>query len=197
MRDSDRKIKKTIRQEVLQIRDSIPKNIRGEKDIAIMHRIIQLPEFKGAKSIFFYASFRSEVNTIDMIKLSLDMGKRVILPKVDRKNSRLKLYEIKGISELQRGYMWILEPSVPEERLRGLNDIDLIIIPGAAFDVHGNRLGYGAGFYDIALSEMENKILIVAPAYEEQIVEGIPPELHDIRVDKIITDKREIIPDRS
>ncbi|MEK7196768.1 MAG: 5-formyltetrahydrofolate cyclo-ligase, partial [Nitrospirota bacterium] len=85
-----------------------------------------------------------------------------------------------------------LEPSVDEARLRKMSDIDLVIIPGAAFDTQGNRLGYGAAYYDKLLATMERKIPIVAPAYEEQIVEKIPAEPHDIKVDKIITDKRVI-----
>lgn len=186
------KIKKTIRQEVLQRRDAISKNVKKEKDIVIMQRISQLPEFINAKTIFFYTSFRSEVDTIDMIKVSLKTGKLIVLPKVDKENNRLKLYEIKNMNELARGYMWILEPFVSEDRLRDLDDIDLIIIPGAAFDIYGNRLGYGAGFYDMLLSKMEKKIPIVAPAYEEQIVEKIPAEPHDIKVDKIVTDKKVI-----
>ncbi len=187
---TDKEIKKTIRQGTLQKRDSISKSAKEEKDAAIIQRIVKLPEFINAKTVFFYASFRSEVDTMNMIKLSISMGKLIVLPKVDKENNRLKLYEIKGLSELSHGCMHILEPSVSEDRLRGLNDVDLIVIPGAAFDSRGNRLGYGAGFYDMLLSKMEKKIPIVAPAYEEQIVERIPEEPHDIKVDKIVTEKR-------
>ena len=185
-------IKKTIRREILQRRDSIAKNLKAEKDISILQRIIMLPEFSAAKRILFYASFRSEADTMDMIKLSLHLGKLAVLPRVCKKEHILKLYEIKNMDELARGYMWILEPSVDEARLRKLSDIDLVIIPGAAYDTQGNRLGYGAAYYDKLLAAPERKIPIVAPAYEEQIVEKIPAEPHDIKVDKIITDKRVI-----
>ena len=185
-------IKKTIRREILQRRDSIAKNLKSEKDISILQHIIMLPEFSAAKKILFYASFRSEADTMDMIKLSLHLGKLAVLPRVCKKEHILKLYEIKNLDELARGYMWILEPSVDEARLRKMSDIDLIIIPGAAYDTQGNRLGYGAAYYDKLLATMERKIPIVAPAYEEQIVEKIPAEPHDIKVDKIITDKRVI-----
>ncbi|MFZ3123354.1 MAG: 5-formyltetrahydrofolate cyclo-ligase [Thermodesulfovibrionales bacterium] len=184
--------KKTLRQETLLKRDAISGNIKEEKDAAIRQRIIQLPEFTDAKTILFYASFRSEVDTMEMIKISLSHGKQAVLPKVDKENKRLKLYEIKDMNELAKGYMGILEPSISEKRLTGLDDIDLIIIPGAAFDVSGNRLGYGAGFYDRLLAEIKNKIPIIAPTYEEQIVENIPSEPHDVRVDKIVTDRRVI-----
>lgn len=184
--------KKTLRQETLLKRDAIPENIKEEKDTAIRQGIIRLPEFTDAKTIFFYASFRSEADTIEMIKISLSQGKQVILPKVDKENKKLKLYEIKDMNELAKGYMGILEPSVSEERLTGLDDIDLVIIPGGAFDVSGNRLGYGAGFYDRLLAGMKKKIPIIAPAYEEQIVDNIPSEPHDVKVNKIVTERRVI-----
>lgn len=184
--------KKTLRQETILKRDAIPENIKKEKDTAIRQGIIRLPEFTDAKTILFYASFRSEVDTREMIKITLSQGKRVILPKVDKENKILKLYEIKNTNELVKGYMGILEPSVSEKRLTGLDDLDLIIIPGAAFDVSGSRLGYGAGFYDRLLAGMKNKIPIIAPAYEEQIVDDIPSEPHDVKVTKIVTDKRVI-----
>ncbi len=185
---TNKKTKKEIRREILQRRDSISKNIKAEKDIAILQRIIMLPEFLNAKTILFYASFRSEVDTIDLIKLSLHLDKRAVLPKVCKEENILRLYEIESLDELARGYMWILEPSVDETRLRNISDIDLIIIPGAAFDSHGNRLGYGAAYYDKLLANMKKKIPIVALAYGEQIVEKIPSEPHDIKVDKIATD---------
>ena len=186
--------KKTIRQEIILRRDSISGNIKKGKDAAIRQRIIRLPEFTDAKTILFYASFRSEVDTREMIKISLSHRKQAVLPKVDKENKKLKLYEIKAMSELMQGYMGILEPSVSEERLTGLDDIDLIIIPGAAFDASGNRLGYGAGFYDRLLAgiKIKKKIPVIAPAYEEQIIEKIPSEPHDVKVKKIVTDMRVI-----
>ncbi|MDP1759454.1 MAG: 5-formyltetrahydrofolate cyclo-ligase [Thermodesulfovibrionales bacterium] len=189
---TDSNAKKTIRQEILHKRDAIPENIKKEKDAAIRQRIIRLPEFTDAKTILFYASFRGEVDTSEMIKISLSHGKQAVLPKVDKGNKRLKLYGIKDMNELAKGYMGILEPSVSEKRLTGLDDIGLIIIPGAAFDVSGNRLGYGAGFYDRLLAGMKNKIPVLAPAYEEQIVDAIHSEPHDVKVSKIVTDMRVI-----
>jgi len=182
--------KKTLRHEILLKRDSIPLRIKKEKDPAIGERIITLPEFTNAKTILFYASFRSEADTTELIKIALSKGKRITLPKVDKNNMQLLLYEIKDIHELAPGYMGILEPSVSAERLTRFEDINLVIIPGAGFDIHGNRLGYGAGYYDKLLSGMKNKIPVVALAYEEQIVEKIPAESHDVKVDKIVTDKR-------
>ena len=185
-------MKRAIRKEALKKRDEISTDVRAEKDLIIKGRLFSLPEFVAAKTIFFYASFRSEVETSNMIKESLKMGKKIILPKVDKERHRLMLFEIKDINELSPGYMGIPEPSLFDERLVTLDDVDLVIIPGAAFDFSGNRLGYGAGYYDILLSEGKRKIPIIALAYEEQLVDSIPSEKHDVKVDMIVTDKQVI-----
>ena len=78
-----------------------------------------------------------------------------------------------------------------------MNDLDIAIIPGAAFDLKGNRLGYGAGYYDKLFSGIRDtqhsKPVLIALAFEEQIVPEIPSYKHDIKMDKIITDKRTIV----
>jgi 5-formyltetrahydrofolate cyclo-ligase len=183
--------KTTIRKEVLRKRDELSSNARVLKNSLIRDRLFSLPEFIGAETVLFYASFRSEVETINMIKDSLKMGKRVVLPKVDKRRHLLVLFEIMEMSELNAGYMGIPEPSLRDERAVNIYDIDIAIIPGVAFDSSGNRLGYGAGYYDILLSSSK-KIPVVALAYEEQIVDFIPAENHDVKMDLIITDNRVI-----
>jgi 5-formyltetrahydrofolate cyclo-ligase len=96
------------------------------------------------------------------------------------------------MDELTPGYMGIPEPPQMDERLAGIDDADLVVIPGAGFDFAGNRLGYGAGYYDSLLSQRKKKIPVIALAYEEQIVDSIPAEQHDVKVDMIVTDKRVI-----
>src|SRR4030042_2595848 len=192
-------MKRIIRKEILGKRDSIPPSERKKKDILIQQRLFGLPEFRSAKAILFYASFRTEVDTTSMIEESLKMGKKVIVPKVDKKSHRLILYEIKDLRELSPGFMGIPEPSLPDETIREIKDVDLAIIPGTTFDYSGNRLGYGAGYYDILLSGTEKsesthaeKTPFVALAYEEQLIDSIPSEIHDVKVDIIITE-REVI----
>jgi 5-formyltetrahydrofolate cyclo-ligase len=189
-------LKNAIRKEVLGKRDSIPLELKATKDSSIKQRLLALPEFLSAQSVLFYASFRSEVETSDVIRESLSMGKRVILPKVDKENHRLQLYEIKSISELTKGYMGIPEPHPTEERIMILEDIDLVIVPGAGYDYSGNRLGYGGGYYDILLSGKKNNMPVIALAYEEQLVDAIPAEQHDVIVDMIVTDLRVIFTEK-
>ncbi len=182
--------KSRIRQQVLRRRDSLEAGGKEQKDRFIKEKLFTLPEFQRSPVIFFFASFRSEVSTFPLIEEALSIGKKVILPAVDTANKELRLYEIKDLNELSPGYMGIPEPAVPGERERDINDVTLAVIPGAAFDSRGNRLGYGAGYYDKILSRLKRKIPLVALAYEEQIVGSLPSEAHDIKIHMIVTDKR-------
>jgi 5-formyltetrahydrofolate cyclo-ligase len=186
-------VKRSIRKEAIRRRDAIPLEIKKQKETAIQERLFSLPEFLSARTVLLYASFRSEVETLSIIHSALNRGKKVVLPRVDAVKHILKLYEISAMEELTAGYMGIPEPEPIRERLVSPDDADMIIIPGAAFDRSGNRLGYGAGYYDILLSEMKKTLPVIALAYDEQIVDSIPPEKHDITVDMIITDKEIIL----
>jgi 5-formyltetrahydrofolate cyclo-ligase len=185
-------LKKGIRDKLLLIRDSLNPAVKQEKDAAVRERLLSLDEFKHAQTILFYASFRSEVDTIQLIKESLGMNKKIALPKVDNGRKKLEIYTIHDYSEVVPGYAGIPEPLPAVHREVIIDDIDMVVVPGAGFDIKGNRLGYGAGYYDRMLSQSINRITAVALAYEEQIFENIPVESHDVKVDMIVTDKRMI-----
>jgi len=181
--------KASLRKEILSKRDSIPPAVKKAKDRAIEDHLVQFPEFTSAKTIFFFASFRSEVNTFGMIQRALDEGRRAVLPRVEGQD--LGLYEVRSLDELVPGYMKIPEPSVlTDERKITINDVDLIIVPGAAFDEAGNRVGYGGGFYDRLLAGLQKPVPVIAVCYEEQIVPAVPAEPHDIGISVILTDTR-------
>lgn len=189
-------MKKRLREKLLIKRDSIPPDIKVLKEASIEKKLFDLDIFKKSKNILMYVSFRSEVDTRKYLDDLPALGKKLILPVVDAKHKVLKLYEVKDTSELAPGYMGIPEPDIREDRRVTVNDIDLVVIPGTGFDIKGNRLGYGGGYYDRLLSYESKQmakiehIPTVALAFEEQLCENIPAEPHDITVDIIITDKR-------
>lgn len=185
-------MKSSARRELLRIRDEIPYETRMEKDSLIRLGLFILPEFISARIVLLYASFRSEVETMSIIRASLKIWKRVVLPKVDIETHRLQLYEIKDPDELAPGFMGIPEPLQIKERNMQLNNVDLAVIPGAGFDYSGSRIGYGGGYYDILLAGRKKEMPIIAIAYEEQLIDKIPSEKHDVRVDIIVTDERVI-----
>ncbi len=179
-----------MRNAALKKRDSTPAGEKRLKDAAIKERLLSLEEFRDARSVLFYASFRSEVETPSLIEEALKMGKSVSLPVVDAKAGRLRLFEVKGLEELSPGYMGIPEPKTG--KAVGLDEMEVIVVPGAAFDRQGGRLGYGKGYYDKLLREAKTGCLFLGLAYGEQIVGKVPVEGHDITMDAIITDKEVI-----
>ena len=181
-----------VRKQALAVRNTMPPDERKAKSREIEERLFSLLEFTSAHVIMFFAAIRSEVDTIPMIRRALTGGKRVVLPKV--MGGDLGLIEIRDFDQdVSPGAWGIPEPR--ESQAIKLEEIDLILVPGAAFDEHGNRLGYGAGFYDKLLSGFTK--MTVAPAFEAQIVPQIPADPHDIPVKKIVTEKRVIIAQRA
>ncbi len=202
-------MKKTLRENLLRKRGRIKPEIKRAKEASIRKRLYASVDFKKAKSIMFYASFRSEAATMPCIIHALKLKKTVMLPLVDRKKDTLRIFQIRDVSELEDGFMGIPEPKVNKIQERHLNDLDVVIVPGSGFDPEGNRLGYGSGYYDKLFSGIRDqglgvnkkelipkprppKPILIALAFEEQIVPRIPGEKHDVRMDKIITEKRTI-----
>lgn len=178
-------MKSSLRKRILEARDRLSPDEQRTKSVDIENRLFALPEVVSASTILFFASFRSEVQTHSMIRKALAAGKRVALPKVKGKD--LAFYEIKDFeTDVVPGTWGILEPH--EKNPITLDPIDLIIVPGVAFDERCNRLGYGAGFYDRVLSKY--KLSTVAIAFEVQLVPDVPMSQQDVPVQKIVTEKR-------
>jgi 5-formyltetrahydrofolate cyclo-ligase len=183
--------KDTLRKELLRKRDAIPAEVRRAKSRLIQATLLSLPEFGNASLPLLFASFRSEVDTMGIIRHFLEASRPVVVPKVDRENYRLVLREIRSPEELAPGYMGIPEPVVlSDDRARNINEVDAALLPGAGFDPTGARIGYGGGYYDRLLSGLTNDIPLISAAFEEQIAAGVPAESHDVRVKIIVTDRR-------
>ncbi|MDA8086163.1 MAG: 5-formyltetrahydrofolate cyclo-ligase [Nitrospiraceae bacterium] len=183
--------KSEIRAVILKKRGLIGPGQRAAKDSAIKERLLGMDVFKTAKTVVLYASFKSEADTHALIEGRLKAGVRVILPRVE--GEELGLYEITSMDrDLRPGMMGIPEPA-GDVRGADINEADIIIVPGVAFDLAGGRLGYGKGYYDRLLALRRGNIPLAALAYEEQIWEGpLPLSPHDINMDCVVTEKRTI-----
>lgn len=183
-----------IIQQKRQLRDRIEKKRKGlsqawvqsKSDIIIGH-LKKLPEFQSAQMIHCYVAWRNEVNTHGLIKELLQSGKRIVIPVVELSNHTLLHSEIKKFEDLQVGTFGILEP--PKECILPvqLSVLDLIIVPGVAFDLRGQRIGYGGGYYDEFLKKVN--ATKIGLAYHFQIVDKVPIRNQDERVDIIITEQ--------
>lgn len=180
--------KSCLRKTLIKLRDEISKEHREEKDRAIYERIINSDAYKNSKLLFVFVSYGSEVDTHKLIKHALESGKRVCVPKVIHKVSGMKAVEIRCWSDLSESYRGILEPELKETYVVEGKNIDLVIVPGVAFDHNGGRLGYGGGFYDRFLLKLKDECHIIAVCYKEQIVNKLPMDEHDVKINCIITD---------
>ena len=184
-------MKQTLKQQILQKRNHLSKKDINKKSTLIKNSLYSLPEFKKAKNILFYVSFNSEVDTQEIIEeLIIRKEKNVIIPYVEKNNPILQLSELKNFNELEPKTFGILEPKNSFIREFNPNKLDLIITPGAVFDLNGHRIGYGYGYYDRFLKTIKKGIIKIGLAYDFQIVEKIPEEQHDVPMDVIITEKR-------
>jgi len=180
-------VKNKIRKNILDARFALTPEARRAKSKEIEQRLFSLPEFSSASIVMFYASFQSEVETHGMIRRALAEGKRVVLPRV--KGKVLELLEIGNFDQdVSPGAWGIPEPD--QGKPANVHDIALIVVPGAVFDEHGNRVGYGAGFYDKLLPQYQG--MTAALAFELQVVPQVPADAHDVPMKKIVTEKRVI-----
>ena len=185
-------MKRCIKNKILAIRDALSREDILGKSLQIEKNLLALEEFVKAKTVMFYISKGSEVHTRRMIKEAIKRGKRIVVPvtKLDRRE--LVVSELLDLDELTLGAFDVPEPK--DQKLVSAGEIDLIIVPGIAFDTSGNRLGYGLGFYERFLSSVRDDAIIVALAYDSQVLDEIPNEHHDVPADAIITESRVIGP---
>lgn len=183
--------KEDIRKTVIGLRDSIAAEEKERKDRDILNRVLADDRYRSAGTVMCYASFRSEVDTRSIIAYSLKSGKGTVLPVVDREEKRLRLFEIDKMEDLVSGYMGIPEPR-PGCKEMNVRDVDIILVPGVAFDKRCGRIGYGGGYYDRLLGSASERPYLIALAYEEQVVEEVPLDRHDVRMDAVITDRFDI-----
>jgi len=182
-------MKSTIRTSLISQRNKMPFPEIIQKSALIKERLFGLEEFQRSHTILFYVSYGSEVATHEMIQACLASGKKVVVPCTDAKNRKLSLSELQRWEDLGAGAYHIQEPRVECRCEVSLDAVDLIIVPGIAFDLAGHRIGHGMGYYDRLLSK-NIKATKIALAFELQLVEKIPAEYHDVSVDMIITERR-------
>ena len=178
-------MKNKIKESILEKRNSLPKESILEKSRKIENNLFNLSQFKKSKVIMFFVSFNSEVNTHDMIRKSLQ-SKTVAVPKVAE--HEIEPSVILDIDSLvASGKFGILEPIEPMKI--AYKNIDLVLVPGLAFDREGHRIGYGFGYYDKFLRKVPRAAKI-GLCFDFQVVDRIPREEHDVPVDMIVTEER-------
>ena len=181
--------KAALRDRLLQSRRQAPPS--AESAEAAARRLVAMLEFRRAGSIGLYAALPDELETGSLFREAQSAGKRVALPRT-RPGVRLEFAWCASFEELRRGRYGVPEP--PEgSGLASLADLDLLVVPGVAFDRAGGRLGRGAGYYDRALSVVSvRRPFLVGFVSESSLVDEVPMEDSDQRVDAVATEHQVI-----
>ncbi len=183
--------KDKIRKHFLKLRGEICEDMRKDADAKIARRLFETEMYRKAKSVYCYAAFRDEAGTAEIMEESLRRGKRVAAPRVTGRR-RMEFFYIRVLSDLKPGTWSIPEPGPWCDPAPKPDAGALVIMPGAAFDRNGNRIGYGGGYYDTYLADCPS-CRRAALAFSVQCAECLPADPHDIRPEFIITEKELII----
>ena len=165
---------------------------RAEKSQHVFTHFLQLPEVHHAHTICLYVGVHNEVHTIPLIEKLLIQKKCVVVPVTDFANKRLHLSELHSLTDLietKQGLLEVLPEKIIPVRPEA---IEVIVVPGVAFDEKGNRLGRGAGHYDRLLPQLKKEALRVGFCFEENLEKKVPTEAHDVPMHCIVTERRAI-----
>ncbi|MXW44080.1 MAG: 5-formyltetrahydrofolate cyclo-ligase, partial [Candidatus Dadabacteria bacterium] len=176
--------KDRLRRDFLYKRRNLPQSLRREKSALILKALLSEKVFSDASGVALYFPVNGEVDTREIFKKCVDLKKKVFFPKT--LGSDLVFLRTRNIEELTPGAFAIPEPPADAERVRG-DELDLVVVPGVAFDFSGNRIGYGKGFYDRFLKDIPRQMRF-GLAYRFQVLETIPSHETDVKTGRIITE---------
>jgi 5-formyltetrahydrofolate cyclo-ligase len=186
--------KKEWREKISALKSNLSEQEWREKSQDIHKLLFTQSLWHHSKHIALYHSVEKEVDTIAIIQRGWELGKCIYLPKCNAKEKQLIFYHVESLDQLEGVYYGIPEP-VPArcQKLRP-EELELVIVPGLAFDQRGYRIGYGGGFYDRFLSNISSQVNTLSLAFSFQVLqkEELPNDSFDIPVGTIVTDQETI-----
>jgi 5-formyltetrahydrofolate cyclo-ligase len=190
MTDDPQAIKAAIREQARKAR--VAQKDKDTVSRKIVEQVIASPAYSAAKTILWYVDAGSEVRTRHSLPAALTHGKRLVVPWCVVETNQLELFHLAEMSELVEGAYKILEPkpelrTLPNKIVRP-EELDLVLVPGTAFDPQGGRMGQGKGYYDRLLSRVRPDCPLVALAFDCQIFPSIPVASHDVFMDVVQTE---------
>jgi 5-formyltetrahydrofolate cyclo-ligase len=182
--------KQYIRRSIRAVRRGLSEAERLARSHRIWERVIALSCYQQARIVLGYMAFDHEVLTDGLMQQAMASGKQIVLPMVQVDREGMTLYAIEDLEhDVVSGYRGILEPRPRHTRAVVPEALELVLLPGVAFDLRGGRLGFGAGFYDRLLSRLPRGIPTVGLAFDFQVIPRLPSQPHDIMLDAIVTER--------
>ncbi len=187
-------LKTQLRARLLDRRRALdPETVRRASALACT-RLAALPEWAAAGTVALYVGWRGEADPLPLLDAA--GGRRVALPVIAPGEELLRFYAVDGAADLAPGAFGIPAPVPEAARAVAAADLDLVVVPGVAFDAEGRRLGLGRGYYDRLLAAAP-RALRVGFAFEWQLVASVPVEAHDLSMDLVVTEGSVLRPSRA
>lgn len=183
-----RELKQAVRKEMLAQRAALTVQERLIKSKDIQAAVSALPEFQNARVPMLFLNFRDEVETTALAQAALGQGKRLVLPRCAPKGVLIPAVVADLEMDIAPGMWGIREPKAEGLVKAEPAAIDFVLVPGAAFDLTGNRLGYGAGYYDRFFELLDPDVPRIAVAFACQVIPQVPADPHDKKMDALITE---------
>ena len=160
----------------------------------ICEEFMAMPEYAAAKTVLWYVDAGSEVRTRHMLPEAMAKAAKVIIPFCIVETNQLELFWLEDMGELVEGAYKILEPAsdlrmLPSKRVQP-EELDLVAVPGTAFDPSGGRMGQGKGYYDRLLARVRPDCPLIALSFECQVFPSIPVAAHDVYMDLVLTEQK-------
>ena len=185
--------KSALRRTIGQLRDALDPSVRVRQTSLCLAQFLGLPEYRTAQKILCTMSFGSELDTKVLIEQMRAGGKQIVLPRVAPSSASsgqsatdLLLFLVDANTPLETSKWGITEPTLAAQPVH-YDELDLVIVPGLAFDSSGNRLGYGRGYFDRLLKKLPTTTMCAALCFDCQLVEKVPVSVFDQKVDILIS----------
>ncbi|HUX46785.1 MAG TPA: 5-formyltetrahydrofolate cyclo-ligase [Desulfosporosinus sp.] len=187
MSEDQQSLKAEVRQACLCQRTSLGEKERKTKSLIIQQKLMELPEYQLAQTVMLFLNFREEVETTALAEATIACKKKLVLPRCAPHGVILPIEVHDLIQDIEPGTYGIREPKLTL-RVVEPSEIDLIIVPGSGFDLQGNRLGYGGGYYDRFFMLLNPLTPKVAFGFECQVIPEVPIGKHDAKMTMLITE---------
>lgn len=185
--------KEQFRRYILRLRDRQSLRDIESKSLEILDQVSHIHEYVRARGVACYVGKDSEVDTRPLIRRALDSNKRVLVPVVKKGDIDLFFSEIQDLGkELAPGSFRIPEPRPEFLRPTSLDTVDIIFVPGIAWDKDGYRLGWGRGYFDRVLNVLPGHVRSIGLSFNLQFVNKVPRDQFDIPVNMVVTESRVI-----
>src|SRR4051794_18407943 len=186
--------KEELRRRAAALRRALLADTRQRYSAGMCERLVESEIFKRAKVVAAYSALRFEIDPRALVERACALGKIVGLPRFVANTGTLELAEYRPGDELAETHSMVKQPLESASTIE-LTSVDLVLVPGLAFDLRGGRLGFGQGYYDRFLPGMPNAVR-VGLSFELQLLAEVPATTHDVPVDQLATERRMLVCER-